>query len=538
MWRGRSKRSRKTIARYLVAAVVLSALLRPRALALRLPALGLVRSFHPTSLAMVEGHSVHRVASRHRELLVGKKFKATSPNGRFADGAAAIDGQTFQRIEAVGKNLFAFFGSAKGTLAVVHIHFGMAGVWSVFDSKKETVPPTTSTTRLCLEHAETGLVSHLSAMTVQLGDEDLYVKKRASLGQDPLREDADADLLFEKVRTSKKKIGELVMDQSFFCGPGNIYRAEILFKAGVHPNIPGVNVGRERFDRIWHHTVELLRRGYECGSILTVDPDEARALGTPSLRRYIYNAATCGRCGARVQSWDMASRTCYACPSCQPAGSTELPADARDVRVFVSHCAKEPLAARLAQGAEKLLVRELQAELTTRGLPATGKKSELVQRLKASLVEPGGAGPAVRVASPGVGQVAASKKLEMKVDAAQAAAEKAGAGESRAVEHIAELHPFQAAAAAAATTTTTAPASADKGAASARKGAKKPAMGADQPEAPLSAGRKRKTSGNAHGAADDDAVREGMGVRDISSALGGRQVRPRAGAKPVARGSK
>ena len=48
------------------------------------------RGFGTTHPTMVEGHSVHRVAVRHRNLLVGKTFKATSPNGRFADGAAAI----------------------------------------------------------------------------------------------------------------------------------------------------------------------------------------------------------------------------------------------------------------------------------------------------------------------------------------------------------------------------------------------------------------------------------------------------------------
>ena len=59
---------------------------------------------------MVEGHSVHRVAARHRQKLVGKKFACTSPNGRFTEGAAAINNKTFRAIEAVGKNLFAWFG--------------------------------------------------------------------------------------------------------------------------------------------------------------------------------------------------------------------------------------------------------------------------------------------------------------------------------------------------------------------------------------------------------------------------------------------
>ena len=48
------------------------------------------RCFHRSAPRMVEGHSVHRVAVAHRQRLVGKSFKATSPNGRFAAGAAAI----------------------------------------------------------------------------------------------------------------------------------------------------------------------------------------------------------------------------------------------------------------------------------------------------------------------------------------------------------------------------------------------------------------------------------------------------------------
>ena len=61
---------------------------------------------------MVEGHSVHRLASRFRTKLVGRRFTASSPNGRFTDGAAAIDGKELSRMEAVGKNLFAFFSSS------------------------------------------------------------------------------------------------------------------------------------------------------------------------------------------------------------------------------------------------------------------------------------------------------------------------------------------------------------------------------------------------------------------------------------------
>ena len=86
---------------------------------------------------MVEGHGVHRVAVTHRRALVGKRFAATSPNGRFEQGARAIDGEPLRKIEAIGKNLFYFYGDASAsnraeTNKVVHVHFGMSGRFGVF----------------------------------------------------------------------------------------------------------------------------------------------------------------------------------------------------------------------------------------------------------------------------------------------------------------------------------------------------------------------------------------------------------------------
>jgi hypothetical protein len=49
---------------------------------------------------------VHRVALVHRRMLQGRVFQATSPSGRFVDGAAAINGRVLSLIEAHGKNIF------------------------------------------------------------------------------------------------------------------------------------------------------------------------------------------------------------------------------------------------------------------------------------------------------------------------------------------------------------------------------------------------------------------------------------------------
>lgn len=68
-------------------------------------------------------------------------------------------------------------------------------------------------------------------------------------------------------------------------GVGNIYRAEILYKSRLHPEQPGYSLTRSQFDTVWHHCVECLQRGFTTGSILTVDPEDARILGKPWTRR-------------------------------------------------------------------------------------------------------------------------------------------------------------------------------------------------------------------------------------------------------------
>ena len=387
---------------------------------------------------MVEGHSVHRVAARHRQKLVGKKFACTSPNGRFTEGAAAINNKPFRAIEAVGKNLFAWFGSGGADDVCVHVHFGMAGNWAVFESDANGnvhEPATTATTRLRMEGG--GVVSHLSAMTVKHGSRaELYEVKRSNLGEDPLRDDADVERLWKKVSRSKKSIGALIMDQSCFCGPGNIYRAEILFKARIHPDQLGKDLSRAEFDKVWRHSVELLQRGFREGSILTVDPADDARYG-PDLRRYVYNKSRCPICRGPVMSWDIQTRTAYACLACQPlravqeappspkkskkrpAASTPTKAKKAKptpVKRFRSHCVEDS-----AEGMspEMLTVKELKAKLSALGAPTGGLKSVLVARLTA-LVE-----PTMRSAE-------------------DAAADRARAGESRAVEHVADLHPTQA----------------------------------------------------------------------------------------------
>lgn len=61
---------------------------------------------------MPEGHSIHRLAGQFRDLLGGQVLGASSPQGRFAAGAAVLDEQRLEVVRAYGKHLFLGFAPA------------------------------------------------------------------------------------------------------------------------------------------------------------------------------------------------------------------------------------------------------------------------------------------------------------------------------------------------------------------------------------------------------------------------------------------
>ncbi len=72
---------------------------------------------------MPEGHTIHRAARRQNAVLAGHALRVSSPQGRFAAGAAALDGRVLLGVEAVGKHLFQRWEGHE----VLHVHLGLFG---------------------------------------------------------------------------------------------------------------------------------------------------------------------------------------------------------------------------------------------------------------------------------------------------------------------------------------------------------------------------------------------------------------------------
>ncbi|WP_124055408.1 Fpg/Nei family DNA glycosylase [Arcanobacterium ihumii] len=144
------------------------------------------------------------------------------------------------------------------------------------------------------------------------------------LGPDPLRnEPGMREDFITRVRKRKIPIGGLVMDQKTIAGPGNIYRAECLFRIGIHPYRTGAQVSERRIGYLWDDLVSTMNDGVRTGKIWTV-PDALAPVnpieGDPEASRFAVYHRTgrpCLRCGSVVKEAEMQGRRLFWCSGCQ-----------------------------------------------------------------------------------------------------------------------------------------------------------------------------------------------------------------------------
>jgi endonuclease VIII len=262
---------------------------------------------------MPEGNEIHRFAERHAAAFAGKKVRSDSPNGAFPD-AAVLDGRVLKSVEAVGKHLGYVFGRD----LIVHVHLGMFGD---FWEGRMPLPEERGALRWRL-WTKKDWMELRGATDCSIFDAAQWKALLARLGADPLREDADPETAFARIEESKTAIGLLLMDQRVFAGIGNIFRAELLFRARINPFRPGKEVARTALKALWKDAKALMLAAMDDRRIVTTKAKDrphkkGAALDDEVHSVYRRQGKPCWVCGATIKRQDMGGRTVYWCPVCQ-----------------------------------------------------------------------------------------------------------------------------------------------------------------------------------------------------------------------------
>lgn len=264
---------------------------------------------------MPEGHTLHRIARQQTELFAGRVVRASSPQGRFVEGAALINGRLGAGVEAYGKHLFQRYG---GLDCVVHVHLGLYGKFAV---GAQPAPPPQGALRLRLE-TDTDYADLRGATACELLDPPEVEALIARLGPDPLRRRADPNRAFQRLQRTGIPLAAALMDQSVVAGIGNVFRAELLFRHRRDPSRPAREVTAEAWQRMWDDVTALLRSGLRTGRIVTTLPEHRerrRGAARPEDAHYVYrrNGLPCRVCGTPIRIQELAGRNLFWCPNCQ-----------------------------------------------------------------------------------------------------------------------------------------------------------------------------------------------------------------------------
>ncbi|RRD60249.1 Fpg/Nei family DNA glycosylase [Leucobacter sp. OH1287] len=322
---------------------------------------------------MPEGHSVHRIARQFECNFLNKPVAVTSPQGRFSVDAELINGRTLVSSAAVGKQLFLGFENELW----LRVHLGIYGAWdfagevrihpdieihgagefaAVDESAEDSVTSIGAPRKTRLRMAEQDRVrseaekaqavswppepvgqvrarlltdsvcADLRGPTVcEVIDGEAVKRVLDRLGPDPANDNSQAAKARFVERAHKKAtpIGLVLMDQAVVAGIGNVYRAELLFRAGLNPHTPAKQLPPEILQELWDDWAKLLDIGIRVGQMITIDgltgSAYEQALINRDDRHWVYKKeqSPCARCGTNIVLEEFGARKLYWCPGCQ-----------------------------------------------------------------------------------------------------------------------------------------------------------------------------------------------------------------------------
>jgi formamidopyrimidine-DNA glycosylase len=141
-----------------------------------------------------------------------------------------------------------------------------------------------------------------------------------SLGPEPLAADFEVHYLHTAFKGKKQAVKAALMDSHIVVGVGNIYAAEALFRAGIHPDRAAGRISKIRLENLVTAIKTVLAEAIEMGGtsfsdFVTIDG----GVGQYQERKTVYGrkGLPCVQCGTAIALMTHSGRSTFYCPRCQ-----------------------------------------------------------------------------------------------------------------------------------------------------------------------------------------------------------------------------
>ena len=142
----------------------------------------------------------------------------------------------------------------------------------------------------------------------------------AHLGLEPLTEELSGDALEARAAGRRAPIKSFLMDGRIVVGVGNIYAAEALHRARIHPRRSVGRISGARWHRLAQEVRQTLADAIAQGGTTLNDFTDARGSAgyfRLSLEVYGREGQPCSRCQRPIRRTVQSGRSTFYCPGCQ-----------------------------------------------------------------------------------------------------------------------------------------------------------------------------------------------------------------------------
>lgn len=225
---------------------------------------------------------------------------------------ALASGRAIRTVERRGKNLLIGLGGG----LTIRIHLRMTGNLYVIPDAR--LRPAATRAYFELEGGRTLVFEDpraLGVINIQTARETASLV--SELGPEPLSRRFTPAALASAARHSRQPAKLFLMDQRRVAGLGNIYAAEVLFRARIHPARPINRVRAAKLQALHTAMVQVLRQAVRSACVAYSHPDQFAEAGGFPLSVYDREGEPCVVCRRRIRRLVQAGRSTYYCPGCQ-----------------------------------------------------------------------------------------------------------------------------------------------------------------------------------------------------------------------------
>jgi formamidopyrimidine-DNA glycosylase len=235
------------------------------------------------------------------------------------DFTARLEGRKLTKVERRGKYVLLHLDSGDVWIT----HFGMSGQFQRGNGRVVLEPHT----HVVVTFQQGGDLRFVDPRTfgemfVTGGDELGKVKELQHIAIDPLDQVFTWPTFQYLLAERATKMKQLLMDQKFISGLGNIYSDEVLFAAGLRYDRVSNTLSSQEVRRLYRAIQETLQEAIKMRGTTLGDEAYVDLFGKPGeyqaeLKVYGREGEPCRRCRTPIQTVKVSQRTSYFCPQCQ-----------------------------------------------------------------------------------------------------------------------------------------------------------------------------------------------------------------------------